>query len=294
MHPLDAQALDLQEYDLVSVTARQNKGQVFDLCLPVVLSAAQRRGELFAPIHWSAANASSANIGTVYTDANDKLSGQPELKHAAVAINKVSYALHGQLYVRQAMPVEVLASLFEYFVCTAIEQGQHIVFATDQDESSVLSAVQQSLPHYQQWVSGQKRILSSAYALAQGRLTLLLFISPQAIPIDPNWVNTLLVKDSLEPQDTHHLLNMPSAGWGTHSKLICSCFKISQASIITAIEQGCNTVDNLGVMLKCGTNCGSCKSELSQLLAQHLRPVTIDLLQQKPTAGELLSGQTST
>jgi NAD(P)H-nitrite reductase large subunit len=35
------------------------------------------------------------------------------------------------------------------------------------------------------------------------------------------------------------------------------------------ISQGYNTVENLGKKLNCGTNCGSCKSELSTLISQY-------------------------
>jgi assimilatory nitrate reductase catalytic subunit len=41
---------------------------------------------------------------------------------------------------------------------------------------------------------------------------------------------------------------------------------VREKTISDAISRGCNTVDNLGKQLKCGTNCGSCKSELSTLI----------------------------
>ena len=37
-----------------------------------------------------------------------------------------------------------------------------------------------------------------------------------------------------------------------------------------AIEEGCSSVAELGEALKCGTNCGSCKPALSQLIDKHL------------------------
>ena len=54
-------------------------------------------------------------------------------------------------------------------------------------------------------------------------------------------------------------------------KRICSCFKVSQDSIVDAIEAGVETVEQLGRQLLCGTNCGSCIPELSALLTLHAK-----------------------
>ncbi|MDU0354445.1 (2Fe-2S)-binding protein [Paraglaciecola aquimarina] len=67
----------------------------------------------------------------------------------------------------------------------------------------------------------------------------------------------------------HGLLNVQPDEEFKQGKLICSCFKVGENSIIDAIQQGCDSVDKLGAELKCGTNCGSCKSELSQLVNQY-------------------------
>ena len=52
-------------------------------------------------------------------------------------------------------------------------------------------------------------------------------------------------------------------------KQVCSCFNIGEKEIIGAIEGGCSSIEQLGDSLKCGTNCGSCKSELGVLLNEH-------------------------
>ena len=65
------------------------------------------------------------------------------------------------------------------------------------------------------------------------------------------------------------LLNMQPDEAFTQGKLVCSCFKVGENTIVDAIKGGCDSVDSLGKQLKCGTNCGSCKSELSQMVKQH-------------------------
>ena len=53
------------------------------------------------------------------------------------------------------------------------------------------------------------------------------------------------------------------------SPLVCTCFEVRQAAIITAIAAGATDSPALGKALRCGTNCGSCKPELNRLLATH-------------------------
>ena len=52
--------------------------------------------------------------------------------------------------------------------------------------------------------------------------------------------------------------------------VVCSCFEVREKTITHAIEEGCSSVAELGEALKCGTNCGSCKPALSQLIDKHL------------------------
>ena len=49
-------------------------------------------------------------------------------------------------------------------------------------------------------------------------------------------------------------------------KLICSCFQVGEQVIVKAIKNGARSAEQLGQRLKCGTNCGSCIPELSQLI----------------------------
>ena len=46
--------------------------------------------------------------------------------------------------------------------------------------------------------------------------------------------------------------------------------------ITACISRGTNTVNGLGEMLRCGTNCGSCVPELNRLIATHADDVDTD------------------
>ena len=50
---------------------------------------------------------------------------------------------------------------------------------------------------------------------------------------------------------------------------VCNCHKVSSTRLREAIEAGATSIEALGATTKAGTGCGSCKSELAQLIAKH-------------------------
>jgi assimilatory nitrate reductase catalytic subunit len=269
IHAKDADSLGLINDDLVSLKAAHFNTEKNAVLLPIVIDNNQRRGEVFAPIHWSASNASSANITALYTDANDKISGQPELKHAAVKLQKVRYQHYGQLYIQQALKVELLREYFDYFVTSPVEKGQLVFFATDQQPATIKRQLQLQLPLYDEWINASGADLNSTCAMRLGEMSLIMFVSSTHVEVDPSWINSLLNNEDLTSEQLHGLLNIQPDEQFKQGKLICSCFKVGENSVIDAIKSGCDSVDSLGRQLQCGTNCGSCKSELSQLVKQH-------------------------
>lgn len=275
IHPKDAKYLYLNNDDLVSLSAAHFNNAAYvnaeesQVLLPIVIDNNQRQGEVFAPIHWSASNASSANVTALYTDANDKISGQPELKHAAVHLQKVKYRHYGQLFIQQSLNVDVLRKFFDYFVTTPVENGHLVFFATDQDPVNIKHNLQLQLPLYDEWINASATDLNSTCAMRQGVMSLIMLISSSNIEVDPNWLNSLLSSENVTPEQLHGVLNMQPDEQFKQGKLVCSCFKVGENTIIDAIKTGCDSVDSLGQQLQCGTNCGSCKSELSQMIKQH-------------------------
>ncbi|WP_346433326.1 molybdopterin-dependent oxidoreductase [Paraglaciecola aquimarina] len=269
VHPADGEKFALSDNDFVRLTASHFSGEQSAVCLPVVLDDKQRKGEVFAPIHWSATNTSSSNIAALYTDANDVVSGQPELKHAAVAVAKATFPLQGKIFVKQPLAIELLREKFSYFVLSPVAQGTLIYFATEHNEAEVKLWLQLNLPLYDEWVSVSGGEVHSTFALRDGDLSLSLIMGQQHIEVDGAWINSLFAAGNLTPEQMHGLLNVQPDEEFKQGKLICSCFKVGENSIIDAIQQGCDSVDKLGAELKCGTNCGSCKSELSQLVNQY-------------------------
>ena len=268
MHSRDAQALNLCDGQLVRLSSQPSLAQP-GVILALKIDDKQRPGELFAPMHWQSQNSSHAAIGSLFTDANDALSGQPELKHAAVAVQPVSYALQGELFIKHQPALTLLRQCFEYFVLSPFAEGYKVSFATDNTVAAIRYQLQLNLPRYDEWVSAQSDVLQSGYAFCDGRLSLALFAASTATAIDDSWLSHLLQQQQLTADQLNALLaGIPDAAFNG-GPIVCSCFKVGKNTINQAIAGGCATVEALGQTLQCGTNCGSCKSELSQMLKQH-------------------------
>src|SRR5713101_7212448 len=63
--------------------------------LKVAVSERQQHGMLFAPIHWSEANASTARVGALVAPFTDPFSGQPENKATPASIVPYEYVFRG-------------------------------------------------------------------------------------------------------------------------------------------------------------------------------------------------------
>src|SRR6201747_1496002 len=90
IHPGDAARAGVADGDFARVTT--DYGQC---TLKVVVSERQPRGRLFAPIHWSAENASAARVGALVGPFTDPFSGQPENKATPATFEAYDYAQRG-------------------------------------------------------------------------------------------------------------------------------------------------------------------------------------------------------
>ena len=72
------------------------------------------------------------------------------------------------------------------------------------------------------------------------------------------------------------LLSVLSAKGGQVSKLVCSCFRVTEQDILEQLEQAPNIGSReLQNTLSCGKNCGSCLPEVKGYLSQSIDVVSI-------------------
>ena len=260
VHPDDAARHGLADGSFARVTT--DHGQC---TLKVVVSPRQQRGMLFAPIHWSDANASSARVGALVPPLTDPFSGQPEAKATPVSIAPYEYVFCGFVLSRKSLELPGHA----WWARVTVNGGLGYLIADNADLkgwSSWLRAVAgEELAEYSDFGGGVYRAVS----FAGDAIGTCLFLGPARDAGDWDAVKELFSAGPLTDDQRRMLLSGKSAqGHASAGPVVCACFGVGRTTICDAIAAGARSAAELGLTLKAGTNCGSCIPELKRLIAQ--------------------------
>jgi len=109
-----------------------------------------------------------------------------------------------------------------------------------------------------------------AVHLEDERLGACLFVGPRPQLPPRSWLASLFERPHLAAVERADLLaGRPADQASDVGATVCACFGVGRNQIEAAIAQGCDDPAAIGKRLKAGTNCGSCVSELRQLIAAH-------------------------
>ncbi len=291
--PIDAEKLYVQSGDLVCV--QNQTGKIY---VVVAIDPQMKEKQCFVPIHWSKEFASNANVSQLFASIIDPVSGQPELKFAPVKITKVSVAEYGLV----VSPIKLTALTqhlpeTSHWVCyqtsgltdsawvylfqheTAIPNFiQQLKESFEQTAENTNTQAISAKHHIDEWVSSQREQKIHLLGLQQQQFRLFAFINTEKISINEQWLSELLNHQLASLADINALLlgQAPEA----KGRKICSCFNVYEKDITDEIlNNGTSTVEGLGQALKCGTNCGSCKTELSAILNKqviNIMPIAVE------------------
>src|SRR5712672_1377140 len=236
--------------------------------LKVAVSERQQRGMLFAPIHWSEANASTARVGALVAPFTDPFSGQPENKATPASIVPYEYVFRGFALSRSPLEMPPQAPQV-WWTRVAVAGGYGYLFADNADlarwQSWLRSVAGDDLAEYKDLGGGVYR----AASFAEGRIETCLFVGPARDAGDWDVVKQLFAADGLSDDQRRMLLSGKSIdGLASAGPIVCACFGIGRTTICDAIAAGAGSAAEIGVQLKAGTNCGSCIPELKRLIAQ--------------------------
>jgi nitrite reductase (NADH) large subunit len=78
------------------------------------------------------------------------------------------------------------------------------------------------------------------------------------------------------PDDPLELLCQQRGSSAASERIVCSCHKVSDSTLCAAIDGGADSILQLGELTKAGTGCGSCKTEIGQLLALRRKPMLLE------------------
>lgn len=261
--PGDAQTLRLCHAHLAEV--RSTHGSIL---ARVQVTDEQNNGSVFVPMHWTGEQASQSRIDAVVGGATDPVSGQPELKHSAVAVRPFPARWYGYAVTTTRPSL----SHAEYVVVAPVPRGYRVELAGAGEPENVDTLARKILGTaghpgeilaYHDKGTGQHRFAGFADATMIGSL----FIGRRPITVAREWVARQLGRP-LAPEERLRLLaGRPGSTARDAGPLVCACYEVGRNTIVEAIVgRGLASVAAVGACLKAGTNCGSCRTEIGRLI----------------------------
>jgi assimilatory nitrate reductase catalytic subunit len=266
LHPGDAQTFGVADGELVQLTSRWGGA-----LLRARVSETQRRGSVFAPMHWNDQFASAARVDSLVNPFQDPQSGQPEFKHTPVRVSRYSPAWYGFVLSRHVVDTATAS----YWVRSRRKGLWHYEVAGEElngDWASCARGMLQADADGAQWCEmfDSARQAYRGARFLDGRLDSCVFIGPDHRLPPRDWLTDLFARDSIDGRDRMRVLaGSPGPGQEDAGRIVCSCFGVGRNTLCHAIEAfGLQSPEEIGACLHAGTNCGSCVPELRALIGE--------------------------
>lgn len=82
--------------------------------------------------------------------------------------------------------------------------------------------------------------------------------------------------DSLPADPLEALCSFSAASPGSAAeRMICNCHRVNEGAIVSCIKEGADTTELVCDRTRAGTGCGSCKSDLAELVKLHRKPAKL-------------------
>lgn len=257
IHPQDAQTLDLKPADLAEISNQHGTA-----VLRVLVTDRARRGHPFAPIHWTGETAPSGRVDALVPALTDPVSGQPAFKSAPVTIRPFAPAWYGY-----AVSTHTMNPQCEYWSRATLPHGHQAELA-GREQPEDWAAYGQRLfgTNTDPLIVRDKNGLTRLAFIWDGQLVAALFTDRHPVFLSRSFIAQGLG----EAASAGILAGRPVADRPEEGPQICACFGIGAYTIARAItDQKLVSVDDIGKLLRAGTNCGSCRPELRSLIHAH-------------------------
>jgi assimilatory nitrate reductase catalytic subunit len=262
----------LKSGDIVKATTRRGAIHV-----KVEASEEVRPGQAFLPMHWGAGSLAGAGINALTLRALDPVSKQPELKHAALRVEKATLTYELVVYSKlDALNLESrlkpLLAKFDYATLTLAGRQEPVavlkVACANPIEASVMKSIDHLLgfddPLSVARLDDEARGISKRIRVAEGKIQAARLYGETAAA---GWLLDALIQDT-DAASLRWMLSplakppMPQENKG---RVICNCLGVAETDIDSTIARGAN-LEQLQQNLRCGTECGSCVPELKRRL----------------------------
>ena len=262
IHPTDADT-----YALLNGGIARLDSQWGDMLTRIVVTEEQRMGSVFVPMHWNDFLASKGRVNALVNPVADPISGQPESKHTPIKITSYQPVWYGFMFSRSPLT----PSDSEYWVKIKGEQFWRYELAGETTITDPLAWVKKQLGQDGEWLEYFDRDAKRFRAgkIIDNRLESIIFIADEHNLPTRSWLSQLFSEQILSDEMRMSLLaGKPGAGLPDIGQMVCACFGVGENTIKDAISSGsAKTVEEIGTLLKAGTNCGSCIPELKKFIS---------------------------
>ncbi|MGE5493201.1 MAG: molybdopterin-dependent oxidoreductase [Actinomycetota bacterium] len=282
LHPCDLRHRQIDSGDLVRVF--NGRGEII---VRVVEGEGLQRGRAWLPMHWGSRFMGTPGANALTPDAFDPYSFQPELKHAAVQVEKADLP-HPLAVVRRCADVGEALALkeraqhlladFPYAVLSLYGRSSPLVVlraaaGVPLDDGRLREVdrlfglgVQEGAILY----ADLRRHISKKAVAAEGRLVgVRLAGETRAL----GWLKEAMAEDGLDASLIRFALApsaKPPASLPART-IVCKCADVSDQQIEDELRRGCSLKELQG-KLKCGTFCGSCLPEIKRMAGRANQP----------------------
>ena len=260
-----AKTYNIMDNDFVEISSQWGKALV-----RAYLEDDQPDQQIFMPIHWTNTHASAAVTGQLVNPVVDPVSGQPELKHTPVSIKPWLPEWHGFLIGCKKYDVKALNAdkNIKYWAYN-YQDNCHILNLAGYGKIADLKIIKKTnksnnLLSYIDNEQGQYRYAN----IENNKLKTCLMVTDLGELPPLQWLQYIMNKQIKVDDKSSFLLSGTSLEKRADlGPIICSCIGVYKKQMTDAIlEHKLTTTEQVGQLLKAGTNCGSCLSEINLLL----------------------------
>lgn len=266
IHPVDAKKISLQDNELAQVSSTSGS-----IVCRVKASESQQQGSVFIPIHWNNQFSNNAVVDTLIAAVVDPFSGQPEFKATPVNVKPFKTQWYGFLLSRRKLDMENAS----YWVVSRGQGLWRYEIAGDQTPQDWAECARNLLCQHAEQVEWAEYFDTAvnryrAARIENSRLESCIFIGPDITLPERDWLLNLFKDEKLSEKDRISVLSgKPTGEQKDAGRTVCACFNIGINTIVEAIQtQSLVTPEQVGEVLKAGTNCGSCVPEIREIIKE--------------------------
>ena len=267
LHPKDAEGLKIITGDLVELNSQQQGKAI----LRALVSDRVAKGECFAPMHWTRQTARGGTINSVTNPRNDPYSGQPALKSTSVSAEVYEAKWYGFLVTSvEPIPDTPYAATARTSTGWQMEMAGTVTPTSWEDFVGQLTGLKNAtVAEHSDAATGLTRIALSI----DGILSALFFASPEPVVLSRT---TAIAQIGTDTSPLLALAGRPIGDQPDPGPTVCACFDVGRNTLLDAVQNGAASIAELGALTCAGTNCGSCKPELADLLLEVAQPIAAE------------------